>query len=746
MGDWATFPPVGFRAFISRQILRVSDAFFWAARSFSPSIESLFNLTPRLRRALDGIRRPYKTIVWAYAGISAIARNVMGVPIEVTMGQGKDVQVLDNGPWVRLINNPNPNMSKLQFIEAVIVQQKEQGASFIVKEGAGNQRIGPNDIPLELWPIGGDLFKPEFDRNLMKTTGRRKLIHWVLRAPGIAQEIRYQPHEVAIVKHIDPDDVFGWLSPLKAAQRMMRRDVKADIFDEAMLDNGAVMGGTLIVPEGQGAEQVELLRKQKEDRHAGMSKAGRLLVLEGAVTYTPSQETNRDMQFMESRKWTLDGLGASLGVPREEFSLEVGSNMITGQGVLSANAGFWQRTLTPTMNAIEDSLFKDITDLPSGGTIRIKFDRKVVKALLMDLSLAIDQGEGLKRLGWTQNQINARLELEMPMVAWGDRAYNEFGLEQIAIDTEDPAGESTDEPVDEPPPPPDDDEDEETGENGRGLHVCGGKCGNQQTKEIDAELAKELMEYYERVARTTLFPLQFTFNREWRKHLNRLRKQQLSILSTAPLGSDVEVRAALFSLAEWDQRALQSMRPVYQKAAETAVRELSNEIEVETSVTQAQIDAIINQYEKLLLFGHRTLRRRLRTNINQGRRAKEDREGLLARARQAFNKTQNRSKITSMEAISGVVNRIRTLAMQSVGITHHRWVVQSNNPRDSHRDQNGDTQEIGKKFANGLRYPHDPIGEKKERFGCQCILKPEIPEGLESFLELITLNNQRAAA
>ena len=69
-------------------------------------------------------------------------------------------------------------------------------------------------------------------------------------------------------------------------------------------------------------------------------------------------------------------------------------------------------------------------------------------------------------------------------------------------------------------------------------------------------------------------------------------------------------------------------------------------------------------------------------------------------------------------------------AAKATGVTHKRWIVQSKNPRETHKAQNGMLVAAEDFFPNGQEYPGDWEGGAAEVLNCQCRLDWEKPNQL----------------
>lgn len=708
-------------------------------RDVNPQVTRDFFL-PRRLLGDDRLQDPYRDHAWIYAAIGAIWRNIAGLPFLIHEGDRKGSRVIEAGPWNMLFRMPNPTLTQDQLWEAIVVHLMTAGMTIIVKEGPNDARVAPDEIPSELWPLSGLLFEPELDPET-----RTKLIAWKFTSPEGGKQLVFAPHEVIVLKRLDPMNPFMGLPPLRAAIRAARRDFKAAVFDEAFFDNAAVVGGVIETPPGTSGEQARTLRRQKEDRHASASKAHRMMILQGGMKFIPAQESHRDMQFLEMRGWDRDEILAVFGVPKSEVGLEPSTNIITGAGVLSENRGFWTRTLNPMMRAIEQAFFPQLFLAPSKGTVFGQFDREAVSALQADLTVALAQAAQLKGMGYPANMVNERLDLGMPNVGWGDQplvpagtvplspegvpepapiaALDEGFFEAPGLSTHE--GEDEEKPLTLPDPglPP--------------SYQSGCRAAPEQPEMTD-ERKRELNEYWHRVAQKSIFPMEASFQGAWRRHLMELRAHQLNRIRKKKPTTSKAIDKALFSRKKWDKKAKDKTDPVYEKAVDRAEREISEELGVDLKLTKKQRAATIKSQKRVLTIGHRTIKRRLKKSLAEGVKLGETGEQLEDRTREVFNISMRRSRVSSREEVSGVINKTRTMIMEKAGITEHQWIVQSGNPRKTHKAQNGQIVKIGKPFANGLRHPQDQKGKLTgEVCGCQCITKPVIPEGFGEKKRLI---------
>lgn len=91
-------------------------------------------------------------------------------------------------------------------------------------------------------------------------------------------------------------------------------------------------------------------------------------------------------------------------------------------------------------------------------------------------------------------------------------------------------------------------------------------------------------------------------------------------------------------------------------------------------------------------------------------------------ARAVFGAARVRSGGFAQDRVSHVVNFARADVASQAGATTKTWIVTSPNPRASHSALSGVTIPADQRFANGARWPHDPILSAGEAAGCTCVV------------------------
>ena len=65
----------------------------------------------------------------------------------------------------------------------------------------------------------------------------------------------------------------------------------------------------------------------------------------------------------------------------------------------------------------------------------------------------------------------------------------------------------------------------------------------------------------------------------------------------------------------------------------------------------------------------------------------------------------------------------RSHMAETLGLGWKTWRVTSRNPRDAHKDLDGETVPYSALFSNGARWPGDPSLDVGQRANCQCVVE-----------------------
>lgn len=431
--------------------------------------ETQFLLGGRATQSLFGNMKidPYSEHSWVYAAVNSIALNIASVPFvfQNNTGPVRDTQ------WQNLFEEPNEDQSFGEFMEAIITWLHIRGEAFVILD-----RESQFDMPKAMLPVDPSMVREVLNKN------QTKLLGWLIPGQNGEDDIKLQRWEVVHFKLFNPMNRWRGLSPLSAAASGLNLDILTNKFNTMFYQNGGKIGGVVELQGNLGEKQFERFREQWRDQHGGVQNAHKVAILEGGAQFKQVQISQKDMDFLNQKKWNRDEILAVFKVPKMEVGVWDDINFAVAK--VQARE-FWLKNLIPKTDLISwtfwHQLFKDVR----GGRTWAEFDTSDVPALQDEFADKVDTGFKLWQMGWTANQINNRLRLGMEINEWQHAGYipvnvqpvGEDGMPRVVEpDTSDPAS--------------DEHEPSQTGEE------PGSKSQNVIEDEVFIEMKTKLKKYF----------------------------------------------------------------------------------------------------------------------------------------------------------------------------------------------------------------------------------------------------------
>ena len=367
----------------------------------------------------DVLRQVFARHPYVYTCVDKKARNIAQVSWRVRPSGKEDGENQFN-ELSELFDDPCPKCSASDFWYYVEMWLQLSGHCIIVKEGRTERVKHLDEVPYELWPLNGAMFKYIEDE---KT---RLVTHWVLNE-GTPEETVYLPHELIHIKYPNPYDMNVGLPPLQAAALAVRNDVRAREWNEAFFKHGADPGGVLMTDQKiANKDKVDEILSRFEDRHRGEDKQARTAILTHGLKYQSFASTHRDMQYANMMEWNRDEIMTVFNVPPTVLGVYSHNNYASMKAV-EERRSFWRDTLKPDMLRIKDAFWQDLFQWVLQSRFIGLFDESEVPFLQEDLAEQIAQAKELVNMGWTARQAAEKVGLTMPENEWQEYAWTSPG-------------------------------------------------------------------------------------------------------------------------------------------------------------------------------------------------------------------------------------------------------------------------------------------------------------------------------
>jgi len=247
-----------------------------------------------------------------YRCVAMIAQAVASVPFMLMDGD-KEVE---NSDLLKLLANPAPNTSLSWLIESCATYLQLSGNAYI--DMVGPERT--NAAPRELWSLRPDRMKviagsQGMPQGYVYESGGKKVTWDVDPITGQSKIVHF--------KRFHPTDDWYGLSVVEPAAYGIDRHNEAGAHNMAVLQNGAVPSGALILkPVTQDGKStsapqpvIDAAQARLEELYSGSKNSGKPMVLGGNVDWKTFGLNMEELQLTGSKLDAAQDICIAMGVP-----------------------------------------------------------------------------------------------------------------------------------------------------------------------------------------------------------------------------------------------------------------------------------------------------------------------------------------------------------------------------------------------------------------------------------------------
>lgn len=299
----------------------------------------------------------FKQNAVAYRCIRMIAETASVVPIKLYHGRDE----LTDHPLLNLLATPNREQALPDLLETFYAYLQVAGDSYL-------ELVLLDDEPASL-----HVLRPDRVKIVSGNKGWPLAYEYVVGTH--TTRFNVADDKICRVLHqklFNPlNDHYG-MSPLEAAGLGVDIHNAANAWNKTLFDNAARPSGALVYRGPDGAlnltdEQFSRLKAELENNYQGARNAGRPLLLEGGLEWTPISLSPQDMDFIHAKHAAAREIALAFGVPPMLLGIP-GDN--TYANYAEANRAFWRQTILPlterTLRAISHwlrVLYQESADL-----------------------------------------------------------------------------------------------------------------------------------------------------------------------------------------------------------------------------------------------------------------------------------------------------------------------------------------------------------------------------------------------
>ncbi len=288
-----------------------------------------------------------------YAIVNKIVGNAKNIPWLLKKRTGEDVELIENGALFDLIKNPNPEQSRVQYVEAGLIQYLLGGNVFfnsVVPIGFG--------VPSETY-----LLHPQnMDIKTMQEGKHIKPLRYVYKLGN--KEFKIDPEEITHLKYCNPTEygiqsLFG-LSPLVAGYLTLTGLNNNQTANAAILEHQGAAGilsneSEIVLTPDQQKEQQKLFDK----KHSGATLFGQIIQSMAKVKYTKLGLDPSQLKIIESKLLMMRDLCNIYDVRSMLFNDPQGS---TFNNVAAAEKQLWTGPIKSNLDSFINSYELEVVD------------------------------------------------------------------------------------------------------------------------------------------------------------------------------------------------------------------------------------------------------------------------------------------------------------------------------------------------------------------------------------------------
>ena len=267
-------------------------------------------------------------------------------------------------PLQRLLDSPNPFWSRSDLWRATETYLSLWGSAFW-----GLERDEHGGI-VEIWPL-----RPDKMRVIPDT--QRYIKGFVYVGAG-SELVPYLPEDVVWMRYFNPLDEYAGLSPIAPLRQSADMGMDALRANRKLLQNDSTPG-LIIEMEGFPTDaEVSDFYARWESRFQGVEKTRRPALLSPGMKASNLGFSPRDMEYIESLRWSLEDVTRVFGVPK----VMIGDlENTTFSNFSTARRLFWEDTVSSQLSFYREALQQHLLPHFGDDSLTLEFDLSGVEAL-----------------------------------------------------------------------------------------------------------------------------------------------------------------------------------------------------------------------------------------------------------------------------------------------------------------------------------------------------------------------------
>jgi len=237
---------------------------------------------------------------YVYAAVSRASQDLAALPIKLIRGKGENSEIIEEHPFLDLMDQPSTYKDGFSFREQLIVDLMLSGGCYVLLAGS-------TDVPTSLFRL-----HPEQTKIITDPVVGIKGFEFTDSGTAVEYPIDRVVYAQSASWGAGVDSLYGL-----GGVQPLQREISADISAQKLAADSAKKGrpDVLISPADEADIWDYEQRRAILDAYRGMSSEGGAMVLSGQVNVEPLQVSPRDLEFQAVRDYTRQAISAVFGVP-----------------------------------------------------------------------------------------------------------------------------------------------------------------------------------------------------------------------------------------------------------------------------------------------------------------------------------------------------------------------------------------------------------------------------------------------
>ena len=280
------------------------------------------------------------------------------------LGRVGSLEIQEQHPLQRLLDSPNPFWTRGDLWRATETYLGLWGSAFW-----GLERDETGQV-VEIWPLRSDRMRVVPDPH-------RYIKGFVYVGQG-QQLVAYVPEDIVWMRYFNPLDEYAGLSPIAPLRLSADMGMDALQANRKLLINDSTPGLIIETSDTPTDTEVADFYQRWESRFRGVDKVRRPALLSPGMKATNLGFTPRDMEYVQSLRWSLEDVARVYGVPKMmigDLENTTFSNFSTARRV------FWEDTITSQLEFYRDAMQQMLVPSFGDPALVVGFDLSNIEAL-----------------------------------------------------------------------------------------------------------------------------------------------------------------------------------------------------------------------------------------------------------------------------------------------------------------------------------------------------------------------------